>query len=228
MHTSRISHRARSKAVLSVCLVLELAAAPGSGAPSQSGADPAEPTRHGGSAQAEATRKESGQSEPARRSQAEQRTVPPRTIPVRMITTNARASQPGAPVARSGSVRGVLPTASTVPARRPRRHISVRMVTPEEVHAPVRVADAPVIDPGSVPWPAPGESFVPALSNADNAEAVRATPPGRRIDLADGALESIGVGIPIIATPEPVFGATRPRPTRAPGVTPNMAVTRVI
>ncbi len=93
---------------------------------------------------------------------------------------------------------------------------------------PVRVADAPVIDPGSVPWPAPGESFVPALSNADNAEAVRATPPGRRIDLADGALESIGVGIPIIATPEPVFGATRPRPTRAPGVTPNMAVTRVI
>ena len=80
----------------------------------------------------------------------------------------------------------------------------MRMVTPGELNAPVRVTSAPVMDPAGVRAPTPTGAVVP-------------TPPFEATD---------GAAAPTPTALETAFGAARPRSARAPGRAPDVAVTR--
>ena len=148
-----------SKSVLVLCIALLVGA--GSRPSDQSGASSTERRRDSDEQAAQA---ESG------------RRRPRRVIPVRMIDPNKPASRPappatGLPVPQEPPIAGARvpqarPTTETrlpqarpatgpralqalpaAPARSPRRHIPVRMVSPGELNAPVRTVDAPITDP---------------------------------------------------------------------------------
>ena len=121
-----------------------------------------------------------------------------REIPVRLVGPSGRMTVPSTPVVMSDSRRR-SPVAASVSL--PRRHIPVRMVTPGEINAPIRIANAPIIAPDRVP---PALAVDPALPAPFDANIASVTP---RISA-------------------PAIGARRAGSNRARGVTPSMTVSR--